>query len=466
MTKTFTTYKPIISLPEMSVIKIKKGLDLPIQGTPQQIIPQGNTNSVRQVALLGDDYPGLKPTMAVQEGDLVKTGQLLFTDKTTQGLRFTSPGCGKIAAIERGPKRRFEAIIITLDGDDKIKFQGLDNRQATDLTPEEIRSTLIESGLWTAIRSRPYGKTPAVDAHANALFITAIDTLPLAADPELIIAKYSDDFQLGVQILDALTPKTTVCIAQGQIDPAQDLPAIHSQEFSGPHPAGLPSTHIHFLDPVHSSKTVWHINYQDVIAVGHLFRTGYLTTKRIISLAGPSTKRPRLITTRLGANITEICQNEITTTEACLISGSVLSGRRAEKTVNFLGRYHLQINAIQDNAGRGLFSWLRPGMDKFSITGLFLSHFIPTKTFSMPTATWGGHRAIFPLGTYERVMPLDIIATALLKSLSNNDTENAQELGCLELIEEDLALCAFVCPGKNNFGTMLRTVLTQIETEG
>jgi Na+-transporting NADH:ubiquinone oxidoreductase subunit A len=450
----------------MPVIKIKKGLDIPIVGAPKQTLPAGSARpEIQHVALLGDDYPDLKPTMEVQEGERVKLGQVLFTDKKSPGIKFTSPGCGQITEIRRGPKRKFEAIIIGLDGNEEINFQGLNNRQASDLTPAAIRSTLLDSGLWTALRARPYGKIPAAKSEVTAILITAMDTLPLAADPELIIAKYKDDFILGTKILERLTPETTICLAQGKSNPVRDLLSIHSQEFSGPHPAGLPSTHIHFLQPIQCGKSVWHIDYPDVIAIGHLFRTGCLATKRIISMAGPAIKNPRLLEVRLGADIADICRAEILPPKTRLISGSVLDGRQTSKS-GFLGRYHRQICALQDDPGRSFLNWLRPGSERFSIKKLFISGFLAGKKIAMSTAAWGGHRAIFPLGTYERVMPLDIMATDLLKALANQDTEKAKELGCLELVEEDLALCSFVCPGKNNFGPMLREILQKIEKDG
>ena len=450
----------------MTVIKIKKGLALPIQGTPRQVIAKDETKTVHQVALLGRDYPGMKPTMAVQEGDLVNLGQLLFTDKKSPGVKFTSPGCGQVEAIIRGAKRKFEAIIISLNGDNQEAFPNLNQNPDAGLTPEEIRVTLIDSGTWTAFRTRPYGKIPAVDTTPHSLFITAMDTQPLAANPELIIARREPDFKMGLKVLRQMAPTIYLCLAEGQNNPGHNLPGITSQEFYGPHPAGLPSTHIHYLDPAHSGKIIWQIDYQDAISIGHLFNTGNLLTERIISLAGPAVKNPRLIKTRLGASISELCQDEINTAAARLISGSVLSGHQALDSQDYLGRYHHQICGLYEDARRNFFSWLNPGLDRFSIKRLFLSGFMPAKKFNLPTATWGGHRAIFPLGTYEQVMPIDIVATALLKSLANGDTEKAQDLGCLELIEEDLALCSFVCPGKNNFGPMLRKVLDQIEASG
>ncbi len=450
----------------MKKIHLKKGLDIPIQGAPEQVISPAP--AVSQVALVADDYIGLKPTMLVNVGDRVKVGQQLFSDKKNPGVIFTAPGCGTVKEIKRGQKRKFEELVIELDGDESVAFQGLDGRTPADITPEETRQTLQESGLWCGFRTRPYGKIPAVDATPSSVFITAIDTEPLAADPAVVIAHYKDDFCLGLEILSQfLSVPLNLCLADGFDTSGLPTQGINLYGFSGPHPAGLPSTHIHFIDPVHTGKQVWHICYQDVIAVGHLYRTGLLMTERIIALTGPGVQQPALLRTRHGALIGEVCRGLLDSSDVYrIISGSILEGRHAAGIYAYLGRYHRQISVIREQNGRGFFNWITPGKDRFSITGLVVSSLLPKKTFSMITAVWGGHRAIFPLGTYEKVIPLDIIATPLLKSLAVGDTEKSTALGCLELVEEDLALCTFVCPGKNDFGPMLRNTLTTIEKEG
>ena len=444
-------------------ILIKKGLDLPISGVPDQKIQDGN--SVQHVALLGDDYQGMKPTLAVETGGQVVLGQHLFTDKKNPGVKYTSPGCGKIVAINRGAKRKFVSIIIKLDGDDKKEFPCLDLNATDDIEQEWLRSILIDSGMWPCFRTRPYGKVPPVDTTPSSLFVTAMDTLPLAADPAVIIDEKKDDFVLGLKALSRLVPKLYLCVKNGTNIPGKDLSDVTVAEFDGPHPAGLPSTHIHFLDPINTKKNVWHIGYQDVMGVGHLLRTGTLSSERVIALAGPLMHTPRLVRTRIGASLTELCQNEVN--KACrFISGSVLDGRHATENNGYLGRYHQQVCALAEGGGRGFLGWLSLGSDRFSSTSVFLSALFRNKLFNMGTAAWGGRRAIFPLGSYEKVMPLDIIATELLKSIATGNPEKAQELGCLEIVEEDLALCSFVCPGKNDFGPMLRQVLNDIEKEG
>ena len=441
---------------------LKKGLDIPISGAPRQIIETGT--EVRQVALLGRDYVGLRPSMAVKVGDDVVLGQLLFRDKRG-GAQFTSPGCGKVSAIHRGAKRKFQSIVIDLAGDERREFPGVVNKKIEELDSEEIRETLISSGMWTAFRTRPFGRVPSVESMPTSLFVTAIDSSPLAAEPALIIKEKSADFSLGMAVMRGFFPSIYLC-SDGKSEFSEDLlTGLTHATFSGPHPAGLASTHIHFLDPVSINKMVWHIGYQDIIAIGALFRSGRISPERVVSLAGPGVEAPALVRTRLGANLTELSQGRLKDGALRLLSGSILDGDPAKGVEAYLGRYHQQVCAIPEKTGRGLLGWLRPGGDRFSSLPVFTSALQGKKAFLLGTAAWGGHRAIFPVSAYEKVMPMDIVAIPLLKSIVNGDHERAQELGCLELVEEDLALCSFVCPGKNDFGPHLRDLLTQIENE-
>ncbi|MCG6929592.1 MAG: Na(+)-translocating NADH-quinone reductase subunit A [Desulfofustis sp.] len=449
----------------MRDISITRGLDIPIDGAPASTISTDKT--VNRIALVGDDYIDMKPTMLVAVGDRVQRGQPLFSDKKNEGVHFTAPAAGTVAAINRGAKRRFQSIAIDCDGDDHLSFCEPDTDPAR-LEDQELPGLLVASGLWTAFRTRPYGKIPPVDGRPASLFVTAIDTQPLAPDMSLVLAELRDDFMLGLEALSGwLHVPVYVCHDGTLTDPGTCAGDVRFVSFRGPHPAGLPSTHIHFLDPVHEHKTVWHIGLQDVAAVGELLRTGTLTYTRIVALAGPSVKEPRHLRTLLGASINDLCAGELVDGEqARRISGSVLDGRQATEVDGFLGRYHQQVSCLPEGDGRQLFGWLRPGGDRFSVTRAFWSAFSKPARFPFNTAVWGGDRAIFPLGTYEKVMPLDIIPVYLLKSLASGNSERAKELGCLELIEEDLALCCYVCPGKNDFSPMLRRTLSTIEQEG
>lgn len=450
------------------LIKIKKGLDLPITGTPDQTIHAAPP--VRTVALIGPDYIGMKPTMLVSEGERVKRGQILFSDKKNPGVHFTSPGGGIIKAIQRGAKRVLQAVVIALDAtEEEIPFTSYAATDLAGLSPVQIKENLLACGLWTALRTRPYSKIPAPDTTPRAIFVTAMDSNPLAARADVVIAAYPEDFRNGLTLLAQLTAGPVyVCKAPDAAVPTPDAPQFRVASFAGPHPAGLPGTHIHFLDPVSAGRTVWYINYQDVIAIGKLFTTGRLWVERIIALGGPLVRNPRLLHTRLGAPIDELVHDELPAIECRAISGSVFSGRHAIGWAAHLGRYHLQVSVLREGRERELFGWITPGKDKFSKINVLISSFSRHKdhAFDFSTSQNGSPRAMVPIGNFEEVMPLDILPAQLLRYLVVGDSDMAQKLGCLELDEEDLALCSFVCVGKYDYGPVLRTTLNRIEREG
>lgn len=446
------------------MIKIRKGLDLPISGAPQQVIDA--KSQVTTVAVIGSDYHGMKPTMAVQEGDKVKLGQELFSDKKTEGVIFTAPASGTVKAVNRGAKRVLQSVVIEIEGDDHIQFEGYSSSELASLDPQKVQDNLVQSGMWTALRTRPYSKIPALGSRPNSIFITAIDTNPLAADPAVIIAEQKEAFVDGLSVLSTMTDGTVhLCKA-----PAANIPTgnqrVSVQEFEGLHPAGNAGTHIHYLDPVSTSKTVWTVGYQDVIAIGKLFTTGKLFTDRVVALAGPQVNNPRLVKTRLGANLAELCNGELKEGDNRTISGSVFGGRTAKGPFAFLGRYHNQVTVLLEGHDRPMLHYVRPGFEYFSSMRIYISKLFGDKKYDFTTTTMGSERAMVPVGNYERVMPFDILPTQLLRALIVGDTDTAQKLGCLELDEEDLSLCTFVCPGKYEYGPILRDNLTQIEKEG
>ena len=447
------------------MFRIRKGLDLPISGVPEQHVTTGA--SIHHVAIVGDDYVGMRPAMLVQEGDRVIKGQALFEDKKNPGVMFTAPASGTVVAIHRGERRGLQSVVIQIEGDEKREFTRFDAADLASLSHDAVQTQLLESGLWTALRTRPYSKTPVPGTMPAAIFVTAIDTNPLSADPQPLILAERKAFDAGLTVLTRLTPgKVHVCQASGGKLGGHPQGQVAFNEFAGPHPAGLVGTHIHFLEPVSLTKQVWHLNYQDVIAIGKLFTTGELCAERIIAIGGPQATQPRLVRTLLGADLTALLAGETKEGENRIISGSVLSGRHATGPMAWLGRFHLQVSVVLEGREKELFGWVLPGAEKYSVTRTTLGHFLRRKLFNFSTSTNGGERAMVPIGNYERVMPLDILPTVLLRDLLAGDTDGAQALGCLELDEEDLALCTYVCPGKYEYGPVLREVLTRIEQEG
>jgi Na+-transporting NADH:ubiquinone oxidoreductase subunit A len=454
---------------------IRKGLNLPIVGAPEQRID--TAAPATKVALIAHDYIGMKPTMRVEEGEEVKRGQILFEDKKIPGVMFTAPGAGRVIAIRRGDKRAFQSLVIELNereragrpGDEDYQiFQNYTGNDVAGLSRDQIKALLVESGQWTALRARPFGRVAQPLDTPHSIFVAAMDTNPHAPSADALLAGNEQPFEKGLQALVKLTDGPVfLCKAAGSAITAGPNSGVTIEEFSGPHPAGTPGLHIHLLDPVSRAKKVWYLGLQDVIAIGRLLQTGRLDVTRVVALAGPVVKRPRLLRTRLGASLDELVAGELAEGENRVISGSVLSGRTAMGAIHgYLGRYAQQVSALKEGREREFLGWLAPGLNLFSATRAFLSTLIPTKKFAFSTSLHGSPRAMVPIGVYERVMPMDIPATFLLRSIVVGDAERAEQLGVLELEEEDIALCTFVSPSKYDYGVYLRDMLTTIEREG
>lgn len=457
----------------MALHKNRKGLDLPIAGAPEPTVD--TARQPRRVALLGADYIGMKPTMHVQVGDTVRRGQLIFEDKKNPGVRFTAPAEGKVVAVNRGDKRAFQSLVIEVSqlelggrAGAEQTFSAYTGRSVEALSADQVRELLLEAGEWPALRARPFGRVASPGTRPHSIFVTAMDSHPLAPPVAPILADRQAEFRDGLLALTKLTDGTVyVCVEAGSGVEVPDHPQLQVEQFQGPHPSGTPGWHIHRLDPVHRDKVVWHTGLQETIAIGHLVRTGSLLIDRLVAIGGPGVVRPRLLKTRVGAGLDEVLKGELTEGDNRVISGSVLSGREAAGDVHgYLGRYHQQVAVLPRGGEREFLGWVAPGLSKYSIVPTFVSKLIPGKKFEMTTSTNGSHRAIIPIGVYEKVFPFDLQPTQLLRSISANDIEAAEELGCLELEEEDLGLCTFVDPGKNDFGPLLRDVLTTLEKEG
>ena len=450
------------------MIRIKKGLNIPINGSPTEEIVDSTRS--RSVAILGNDYVGMKPTMLVEEGDRVKLGQALFEDKKNPGVIFTSPAGGKVESINRGDRRVLQSVVIEVEQEEETEeFNRYSEDELDKTTSAEIRSQLIKSGSWTAFRTRPYSKIPGVEEIPNNIFISLLDTQPLSPNPEIITNLNTDNFNFGLKVLKRLVD-CPIHISTGpnsNLDLPEDDQVIN-HIFSGPHPAGLVGTQMHYISPASLSNINWTIGYQDVIAIGAQFRTGKVFVERVVSLAGPQVNEPKYLKTRLGACTDEVTAGQLTQRENRVISGSVISGREAIGPYAYLGRYHNQISVVAEpnSKDREFMNWLTPGPRKFSKIPLFLSSLFPKKLYKFKALMNGSDRPIVPIGVYEEVLPLNFLPAMLLRNIVLMDTEKIQALGGLELDEEDLSLCSFVCPGKYDFGSLLRAGLTKIEVEG
>ena len=437
------------------MIKISKGLDLPISGSPTNTI--SDEPKVSSVALLSNDFIGMKPTMLVKEGETVKAGQKIFEDKKNNGVYFTSPAGGIVKDINRGDKRRF--LSIEIDIKDTEEFINFDMDDSVD----QIKDCLIDSGLWNAFRTRPFNRTPGINEIPDAVFINCCDSNPLSIDPYEIILLNKTEFDEGLNVLtDFFRCNINLCYQNDNFDTS--IEKINYYQFKGPHPSGLSSTHISQIYPVNLNRKVWTINYQDIISIGYLKQNKEIRTSKYISLAGPSVYEPSLIKVRVGGNIEEITAGKIEPNSR-IISGSVLHGHQSEGVMNYLGYYDSQISVIADEVNNIFMNWLMPGSSLHSKLNVFLSSFIKPETFTFNTSIGGGNRAIVPISSYEEVIPMDILVTQLLKALVVSDIDMAIDLGMLELVPEDLALCSYVCPSKYDYSSILMDNLNKLYLE-
>ncbi|MGI9305190.1 MAG: NADH:ubiquinone reductase (Na(+)-transporting) subunit A [Gammaproteobacteria bacterium] len=422
-------------------VNIKKGKNLGIGVTPRP--RAGDTKLSSNVALLGRDFPGVKFEVLADEGVRVKAGAAVLRDRYRPQIVFCSPVSGTVAAVNRGARRALMSLRI--DCDDEQGVAELDVPAA--LGRDEVRRLMLASGLWTALRTRPFGHVPDSGGEPAALLVTAMDTEPLAADPAAIINGHAENFSRGMDALTALCEAPVyLCKAPDADISTGESKRVVVAEFSGPHPAGLPGTHIHSLCPIgFGPDEAWHIGYQDVISLGCLVSTGRPWAQREIALVGPAVKRPRVLTVSCGAAVGELLADELEEEPVRVISGSALSGHAAVGAEAYLGQRHNQLTILPEAQPERGSRWKKTVFD----TGL------------------GGKPGPFvPISDLERVAPPGVLPVPLLRALLVGDVERARDLGALELVEEDLALLTYVCASKTDYGPLLRDVLDRLYKEG
>lgn len=434
------------------MILIKKGLNLPISGHPEPVV--SDTPTINKVAIMGNDFEGMKPTMLVKEGEIVKLGQKIIEDKKNPGVFFTSPCGGEVSSINRGEKRKFLSIEIDIASDEEFVEFDLD---------QDPLNLLIESGLFNSFRTRPFNRTPKINDRPDKIFINACDTNPLSISPDHVITLQKQDFNAGVEFISNLFDSDTNLAYQDD-DLSYSFNNVESQQFTGPHPAGLSSTHINSIYPVSINRTVWTINYQEVISIGYLLNNGKLRTHKHISLGGESVFKPSIVSARIGASLDQLTAGKVKTSSR-IISGSVLFGHESVDVMSYLGFYDNQVSAIPNNPDDIFLNWIMPGKNLHSKLNVFASAFKKPEKFSFNTGINGGNRAIVPVGSYEEIIPLDILMTQLLKALVVGDIEVAIDLGMLELTAEDLALATYVCPSKYDYCSILMDNLNKVYEE-
>ena len=462
----------------MNTIKIKKGLNICIPGTAEKRVSDMHLQGC--FAVKPTDYVGIAPRLAVSEGDKVEAGSLLFVDKHNEAARFTSPVSGTVKAIVRGEKRALLAVVVEADGEQKsIRFD-------TDATTTDgIRKTMIESGLWTLLKQRPFGIIPQGDAQPKAVFISAFDSSPLPVDLPFMLEGRKEDFQAGIDILHTLAGTVHLCL-QGEHDNGflEKVNNANIHHFAGPHPAGLVGTQIAAIDPINKGETVWTVNAQDVATIGRLFTTGVYNPERLVALCGPVVEKPHYHRTLAGASLTslEAKSGKRKAESVRFISGDVLSGTTIAAD-GFISAACDKVSVLPEGDYYDFLGWLRPNFKKFSFSRTFLSGFFKRKAengerrtengerrtesrfFTFDTGRHGSVRPLFVTGEFEKLVPMDIYPMQLIKACIAGDIEQMENLGIYEVEPEDLALCEFADTSKTEIQAAVRAGLEKIRKE-
>jgi Na+-transporting NADH:ubiquinone oxidoreductase subunit A len=442
-------------------VRIRRGLDLPVPGAAAGGVEAAPV--IRSVGVLGADYPGLRLRPLVALGDAVELGQPVLEDRARPALCVTSPGAGRVQAIHQGERRTIESIVIALGAGGARRFEAHEPRALDALPRADVVAQLGASGLWCALRSRPFGKIPDPGAEPGAVFVTAIDTHALAPPPELAVTEHAEAFAHGLVLLTRLTQGPVyLCRRAGSPISAPAHPRLREAEFEGPHPAGLAGTHVHHLHRLTAGRSVWTVAYPDVIAIGTLFTTGRLQVERIVSVAGPGARRPRFVRARLGASSEDLVRDGLAEGRWRVVSGPLLSGRTAAGNAAFLGRRHLSVSTLPEPQGRERAPWWGAGR------GGRARRLLPGAGAADGWAACAGGEApgpFVPLPAFDRAVALDLPVGPLLRALVVGDAETARALGALELVEEDLALCSFLCPSGIDYGALLRRMLERLEAD-
>ena len=511
-------------------IIIRKGLDLPISGTAEQRLT--DARSITTYAVKPTDFVGLTPRLLVEEGDAVNVGDALFCDKNDERIRFTSPVSGQVKAVVRGEKRKLLEVVVEADYK-SAGSMGSDYKSSPTpkmpQTADEIKAAMLQCGLWTMLRQRPFGTVANPDDTPKAIFVSAFSSAPLAPDYDFVMQGKEEWLKKGLEALTQLTEgkvhisfrseqKLTKCLdcfvprkssdstlvndakRQSEVPcPAVSRPASTTQlnnsqltthYISGPHPSGNIGTQIAHIDPINKGEVVWTMNLQDVAVLGELVVTGVYHPEKVIAVAGPNIKNPHYYRVKAGACLAEITKTQLlnndypkmdannTAKGNRVISGDVLSGTQIAAD-GFLGAYDDLVSILPEGDYYDFMGWLMPGFRKYSFSRTFLSGFMPKSTFKplgmklprfenlwkFDTNTHGDERPLVFTGNFERVFPFDIYPTQLIKACIIGDIELMENLGIYEVEPEDFALCEFVDTSKTDIQAIIREALEKLRKE-
>lgn len=438
------------------VIKIRKGLNIPLVGQPEKVLIRADM--AETYAVKPSDFPGLTPKLNVQVGDKVKAGNPLFHDKYRPDIVFCTPVSGEVVEVRRGDRRVIEEVVVKTTGN--VDYEQFEAANPAQLTREQVVEKLLKSGTWPYLRQRPYGIIANPADKPKSIFISCFDSAPLAPDMDFAVNGEQEAFQAGIDALKKLT-EGDIHLGLNADYPASSVFAkaknVQTHHFTGPHPAGNVGVQIHHIDPINKGDVVWTVNTLDVIIIGRLFLKGAYDATKVIALAGSDVVKPRYYRLISGARVDSITKENLVKTENehRIISGNVLTGAKVE-SIGFLGFYDNMLTVIPEGKHHEFFGWMAPGFNKYSASRTFFSKLFPGKSFKLDTNLNGGERAYVLTGQYEKVLPMDIYPVHLIKAILANDIDKMEQLGIYEVVEEDLALCEYVCTSKVEVQEILR----------
>jgi len=446
----------------MPHIKITKGHDLKISGIPDKNIAYPAQYST--VAIMPNDFRGVKPKLLVKEGDKVDIGSPLFINKISPEVKWASPGCGKVKDIVYGPRRVIEKIEIELDKDqNSIDYKTYTREEISNLSGEQVLENILNANLFTFFRQRPFNVIPNHKIPPRDIFISGINTSPLSVDIEVVMASQLEDFQYGIDAISKLT-KGNVFLTTKRNSILSSIENVKLNTISGPHPAGNVGIQIHHIAHLKPGEIVWTINPQDVVSLGRLFKNGRYHPERIISVGGPSVKTPSYSKVTAGVPVKALINDNLTSENVRIISGDVLTGRIASSQ-DYLSFYDYSLSVISNDIKREFIGMLNPGSSssRYSLTPVFVS--LADKLFNFTSSQNGSHRAVVPINTWENVLPMDILPNELYRSIMAKDIEEMENLGIIECDDEDFALCSFACPSKTDVSGVIRQGLNLLQAE-
>lgn len=443
-------------------VKIKRGMDINLEGQPSNDII--SVNAPATYAVKPKDFKGLLPKMVVKQGDKVKAGDCLFTDKKNDSICFASPVSGEVSEVVRGDRRAIMAV--TIKADSSNEYKAFDTSGYSSKSRDEIKSLMLSAGLWPFIIQRPFGIIADVDVSPKAIHVSGFDSAPLAADLSVSLKGEEENLKSGFEVLRMLTDGTVHLNenAKESNELYSNIPGVEVNKFEGPHPSGLVGVQINKIDPINKGDVVWTIKPQHVAFIGRFFNTGKLDLSQNIAVTGSEVNKPAYYSTTLGANVSTIIDGNLSSDNVRVISGNVLTGAKIEKD-GYLGFFDNQLTVIPEGDQYEMLGWLFPSYARPTMSpSLPISKFLK-KTFRANTNPHGEERAYVVTGQYEKVMPMDIMPQQLVKAVMAKDLELMENLGIYEVIEEDMALCEFVCTSKINVQDVLSEGLALMEEE-